>query len=207
MSAWPRRLVSAALLLALTGCASLLPAPGAPPQLYRLTPASGFPAGLPKISAQLLVDRPTAPAALDTSRIALSRGPIQVDYFADAAWTDRAPILVQSIIVESLENSGRANAVARESPSLRADDVLRLEMRHFEAEYAGSGPPTVRVSFTAKLVGMPDRRILAQRTFDASSAATKNDMPAIILAFDAALHQATSGLVAWTLRTVAGGRR
>lgn len=201
------RLAPMAFALPLAACASLLPAPGPAPQLYRLTPVSSFPAALPTVSAQILVDQPFAPAALDTTRIALGRGPLKLDYFADAAWSDRAPVLVQSIIVESFENSGRAKAVARESLALAGNDSLRLEMRHFEADYAGSGPPQIRVAFTAKLVGLPGRNILAQRVFDATAPADRNDMSAIVLAFDAALHQATTELVAWTLETIAGGTR
>ena len=200
----PYRFAPMALILSLAACASLLPAPGPAPQLYRLTPVSSFPAGLPTVSAQILVDQPFAPAALDTTRIALSRGPLKVDYFADAAWTDRAPILLQSLIVESFENSGRAKAVARESLALVGNDSLRLEMRHFEAAYTGSGPPQIHVAFTAKLVRLPGRNILAQHIFDATAPAARNDVPAIVLAFDTAAHQATTELVAWTLETIAG---
>ena len=43
MSRPSRRLVVAALALAPAGCTSLLPAAGAPPKLYTLTPVADFP--------------------------------------------------------------------------------------------------------------------------------------------------------------------
>jgi cholesterol transport system auxiliary component len=200
MTRLPRRLVLAALALTPASC-SLLSLGGAPPKLYTLTPASDFPAGGARVSWQLLVDVPTGAAALDTDRIALKRSPTTVDYFADAAWSDRAPLLVQSLLVQSLENSGRIDAVARESLALRADYVLLTELRDFEADYAGAGAPVIHVQLGAKLIRMPERAIVAQQRFDATAPAAANEMPVIVQAFNAAFHQAARQIVDWTLAT------
>lgn len=199
MTGLSRRMVPAVLALALSGCASLLPSGGPPPKLYTLTPASDFPTHAPPVSWQLLVDVPVSAAALDTERIALSRGPTSIDYFADAAWTDRAPLLVQGLLVQSFENSGRITAIARESLALRADYILRTELRHFEADYAGGGAPTAHIQIVAKLVKMPERAIIAQRTVNAAMRASENQVPAIVAAFNGAGHQAARQIVDWTL--------
>ena len=199
MTAFARRTVLAALALAPTGCVSLLPASNKAPQLFRLTAASDFPAQAPHVSWQLLVDTPQSPAALDSDRIALSRSPTTVDYFADAAWDDRAPTLVQSLLVQSFENSGRITAIARESLALREDYVLRPELRHFEAVYDGDGPPTARVLLAAKLVKMPERVIVARHSADTATRASANRVDAVVEAFDTALHQALRETVDWAL--------
>jgi cholesterol transport system auxiliary component len=199
MSCASRRLVLVALALAPAGCTSLLPSGGAPPKLYTLTPASDFPAGGPRITWQLLVDVPAGAAALDTDRIALSRSPTSIDYFADAAWTERAPLMVQSLLVRSFENSGRITAVARESLGLRADYILQPELRHFEAEYAGSGAPTAHVEVGVKLVKMPERSIVAGWHCDTTARVAQNQVPAIVDAFDTALRDALRQVVEWTL--------
>ncbi len=54
-----------------------------PGKLYQLTPPTNFPASLPHATAQLLIDLPQARAGIDTSRIALSKSPLSLDYFAD----------------------------------------------------------------------------------------------------------------------------
>jgi cholesterol transport system auxiliary component len=199
MSRASRRLVLAALGLAPAGCTSLLPTGGAPPKLYTLTPAADFPAdGLP-VSWQLLVDVPASDAAIDSDRIALRRSPTSVDYFADAAWSDRAPAMVQTLLVQSFENSGRITAVARESLGLRADYILRPELRHFEADYAGSGAPTVHVELGVKLVKMPERSIVAAWHCDTMAPAAQNQVPAIVDAFNVALGEALRKIVEWTL--------
>jgi cholesterol transport system auxiliary component len=208
MNRFARRSVLAALALAPAGCSSLLSG-APPPNLYTLTPASDFPAGGKPVSWQLLVEVPQSVAALDSDRIALSRSATTVDYFADSAWTDRAPRLVQSLIVQSFENSGRIAAVGRDSLALRADYTLQLELRHFEADYGGGASPAAHVQIAAKLVKLPDRSIVAQRSFDAAVSAA-NQIPAVVGAFNDALHQVLRPLVDWTLAVAAsvhGGAR
>lgn len=201
MNGTDRRLLLSALLLAPAGCTSLLPTGGAPPKLFTLTPATDFATG-PPIRAQLLVDVPVSAAALDTERIALSRSAITIDYYAEAAWTDRAPLMVQSLLVQSFENSGRITAIGRESLALHADYVLRPELRHFEAEYRDAAAPSAHVAIGIKLVKMPERAIVAQRNFDATAPAAANQMAAIVESFDKALHDAMRQIVDWTLTTV-----
>lgn len=201
MSLPSRRLLLAACALAPAGCVSLFSTNGAAPHLYTLTPARDFPPATPRVSWQLLVDVPISPAALDTERIALSRGPTTIDYFAGAAWTDRAPLLVQSLLVQSFENSGRITAIARESLALRADYILRSELRHFEAAYTDAAAPSAHMQVSVQLVKMPDRAIIAQRVFEATAPATENQVPPIVDAFDAAFRQAMRQIVDWTLDT------
>ena len=73
------------------GCGVKLPGTGERSQLYVLTPKSTYPEDLPKVNWQLLVEKMTSPAGLDTQRIAVSYSPIELDYFARTNWTDRAP--------------------------------------------------------------------------------------------------------------------
>src|SRR5262249_25746917 len=144
----------------LAGCGILSGPPQRP--LFRTTPSFAFPGGLPRVSAQLLVAAPTAPSALDTRRIALSRAPVSLDYFAEAEWTDRAPFLVQDALVEGFQKSGAVAAVAADRGGLRADFVLDTMVDDFTAIYdSADGPPRVRVSLNVKLVQMPERKIVA----------------------------------------------
>src|SRR6202022_404087 len=127
-----RRLIRSVLILTLAGCSGLLGG-GEPAHLYRLTPKSTYPPNLPHRPVQFLFDEPFAPAGLDKSRIALRRSPVSIDYFADSEWTDRAPLLVQTAILQSFENSRAVTAIDRESVGLRADLHLKTELRHFRA--------------------------------------------------------------------------
>jgi cholesterol transport system auxiliary component len=185
---------------ALAGCAGILP--GESPQLYVLTPKTTFAPDLPKVGWQLLIDVPIAPAEIDTDRIVLQRTPYTVDKFANAAWPDRAPVMVQTLLVESFESTGKITAIARESVGLRADYVLKPELRKFTAFYDSStGGPLISVLLNVRLVKMPERAIIAQKTFDYRERALQNDMEAIVAAFDEALGKILKRTIEWTLTT------
>jgi len=198
-----RRWLSSAIALALTGCASLLGL-GPAPHLYRVSPKSTYPANLPHPAGQLLVDVPLAPAGLDTSRIALSRSAVSMDYFADSAWTDRVPLLVQTALLEAFENSKAITAIDRESVGLRADFILMTEIRHFEAEYdSPNEAPNVWVAINARLVDPSGRDIVAQASFEQRHPASANEIPQIVLAFNEALGGVMEDIVLWTVRNPA----
>ena len=197
--------LSLAALLA--GCGGLLS--DAPKrQIYRTSPNFAFAAPLPHVAAQLLVALPTAPAGLDTARIALSRAPVTLDYFADAEWTDRAPFLVQSALVDGFEKSGATQAVGPESLGVRADFVLETAIGDFEAIYdSPNGPPRILVKLNAKLIRLPERRIAAQISASGEAKAAANALPEIVRAFDQALSGAAQDLVIATLGNPALSQR
>ena len=186
------------MALAVTGCASLLGL-GPAPHLYRVTPKSTYPANLPHPSVQILVDVPLAPAGFDTTRIALSHSAVSIDYFADSEWTDRLPQLVQTALLESFENSRAITAIDRESIGLRADFILKTEIRHFEALYdSPNGPPVVWVAIITRLVAPSGREIVAQSSFERREQASANEIPRIVVAFDEALGAVIKDIVVWT---------
>lgn len=199
--------VSLVLALLLAGCSgfSLLPHPAPPPALYRLNAADFAPGGVTSAvsAAQLAVAAPRAEAALDTQRIALTRGPTSLDYFADAAWTDRLPLVLQARLLDSFSNAHRITAVANDAGLVRADAVLATELRHFEAAYSAGSAPVWRVEITANLVDQASSRVIATRSFAAEVPATANDMPAIVAGADEAWRRIAHDIVDWTAATLA----
>ena len=151
------------------------------------------------IQAQLLVALPSAPSGLDTNRVALSRSAMSLDYYADAEWSDSAPLLVQSALIGAFEKSGAFPAVGRDSAGLRADFVLETDLRDFTAVYdSPNALPRVTVAFTLKLIKIPDRKIVAQHTVTRQQPAAGNAIPDIVQAFNAALSGAVEEAVRWT---------
>ena len=198
-----RRLCLAAALVTLAGCDRLLPGSGPPPQLYQLSPKSTFGEHLQldKVRWQLTVEAPFAASALNTTRIAIMPSPMQLDYYARAAWTDRVPLMLQTLMVESFENSNRIIGVGRDTIGLRSDFVLKTELREFQAEAFDAGGGLVRVAIDAKLVEMPGRTIVAATEFRQTAPATIDEMPSVVAAFDDALGAVLKQLVVWTLRS------
>jgi cholesterol transport system auxiliary component len=194
-----RRFLPGILVLGLAGCSGMFGG-GSPTHLYRVTPKSTYPPNLPRPSVQLLIDLPLSPAGLDTARIALTRSAVSIDYFADAEWTDRVPLLVQTALVQSFENSRTITAIDRESVGLRADFILKPELRHFEAVYdSPNGPPEVWVAVNVRLVNPSDREVVAQALVEQRRRAAANDVPSIVMAFDDALGAVMKEIVVWTV--------
>lgn len=197
-----RRAVLAALAILPLATSCAVPGFREPLRLYNLTSAKNFPDSLPRVDQQLLVEMPVAASGLDTARVALRTSPTSINYFARANWTDRAPAMMQSLIVESLENSGRIVSVGRDTVGLRADWLLKSDLREFQAEYGGEPgetAPVVRVRLNAKLVSMPQRTIEASETFEALTTARGPSLDDVVTAYDAAAEQVLRRLVAWVL--------
>jgi len=187
------------LALGLAGCSTFT---AAPPSLYVLQPKTTYDTNLPTVSYQLVVQVPDAPQSLDTQRIALARSPTTIDYFASSSWTDRAPVMVQDLMIQSFENTKKIVSVGRDTSGLRADYVLLTDLRDFEARYyeGTDKPPQVRVRITAKLIKMPEREIIGGLDAVKVSDAEKNDIDSIVAAYGEATGNAMKMIVQWTLR-------
>ncbi|MCH7592020.1 MAG: membrane integrity-associated transporter subunit PqiC [Planctomycetes bacterium] len=206
-------LLGSAAGVMLSGCggADLGGIIGLPPPLriYMLRPTlTGGQAG-PSVPWQLAISAPLAPASLDTVRIALTPTPSTMDYFSDASWPDRAPALVQGLLLEAFANTGRV-AAARDTEGVAADYILRTALRDFQAVYSGgappvpgqpSPPPQVKVAIDARLVATSDRRIVGSLSVIETADAVANDLDAIIAAFNDALENTLIQIVDWCLRT------
>jgi cholesterol transport system auxiliary component len=180
---------------ALGGCGGFLPRVNETVPLYTLTAVKQYDQSLPKVDWQLVVGTPVASADLDTTRIALTREPGVVEYFARGAWADNAPVLLQTKLIESFEASGSIVAVGRDAAGLRPDYVLQSELRDFEAEFNGGDVPTVHLRLAAKLVRMPDRRIVTAVTIDQQVPSAGASLNQIVDAFDRAAGEAFEQVV------------
>jgi cholesterol transport system auxiliary component len=198
-----RRHVLLGGLTALGGC-GLLPLPNLqkPTKLYTLAPKTRYPDGLPTVKWQLVVELPTAAAGIDSSRIALSHDPFRLEYFANAAWTDTATGMVQSLLIESFQRTGKILAVGAESAGLRPDYVLGTDLRKFEVDYRAPDPiPTAVVIASARLVEMPQRRIIGVTTSQKFQKAPGTSFDDIIVAFNDALGHVLRDIVVFALTT------
>lgn len=192
--------LAASSLLLLSGCGSLLGPSNAPPQLYLLNPSFGALTGVPQTQWQIDVPEPTSSDVLDTKRIALTRG-LTMDYYADAAWTDQAPDLIQELLVRAFEKSGKIKAVGRPSGGVRGDLLLATNINDFSAHYATeNGTPTVVVDIVAKLITATHHDVVATHDVRLELQASMNSVPAVVQAFNQATGQAVEEIVTWALQ-------
>jgi len=196
-------LFSVSSLLLISSC-NVLEIPGPPPDLYNLTPKSTFADDLPEVPWQLIIEEPIAAGGLDTNRIALRPHATELKFFADARWTERAPKMIQTLLVESFENTNKIIAVGRQSIGLRADFTLKTELREFQAEMKNDEEVfTVRVRINAKIVKQPKRIIVGSKSFEhVVQVKDGNGIRNIVIAFDAAAGNVLKKLVEWSLVTL-----
>lgn len=194
-------LVSASSLLALSGCGSLIGPSEPPAQIYVLSPDLGPMPARGNLPFQLAVARPEASASLASDRIALRRN-LAFDYYANAQWTDSAPKLIQTLLVEALEKNGALGFVARDEDGLRADFVVQGELNAFEARYdLGDAPPIVVVDMMMQVVSTVHREIVGARDFHEEAQATANSVTAVITGFDTVLSRLLAETARWILET------
>ena len=192
-------IIASVLALTLAGCAEL-PFNRPPSQLFVLSPKSTYDTNLPRVSWQLSVDVPVAEAGINTSRIAVRRSPVRLNYFEGVNWSDIAPRMVQTLMIESFENSGRIVGVGRQNVALRSDYALVSDLREFQAETLTGSAPRVRVQINAKLIRLPQRVIVAGASHEAIVTAKGDGIDNIVNAFDDALGKVLKKVVTWSLQ-------
>jgi cholesterol transport system auxiliary component len=194
-----RRTLALSSCLLLGACAALQLATADPPRLYDLTPKSTFVDGLPTVPGRLSVEVPTATAGLNSARIALRPTPTTLEYYAGARWVDVVPVMIQNLLLESLDNTGRIDVLGREVVGVRADLALLTHVREFQAEYETAGAPLVRVRLQARLIRLPRRTSVAATSEEFVARARNTSLPAIVEAFDEAFGKALKRIVEWAV--------
>jgi cholesterol transport system auxiliary component len=165
-------------------------------QTYQLTPLAADAPAVAPFDALLLVGLPVVAPGLDSERIAVLHPDRRLDYFAGSQWGAPVPEVVQNIVVASLQNTGRMRGVQRDLANFRPDFVLQLDVRAFQAEYAGDGAPQVRVDIIATIGRLNDRRSMLSIPAVAVEQADANTLTAVTAAFDKALQSAVRTLLA-----------
>ncbi|MEY8843309.1 ABC-type transport auxiliary lipoprotein family protein [Cribrihabitans sp. XS_ASV171] len=197
-------------VVSLSACSGLgiLSQAAEPNDIYLLTPKSTFAASLPTLRQQLVVEEPTATAAVDTDRIAIQPSPLEVQYLPESRWVDRAPRIVQALLIESFENTGKVGAVGMSAVALRPDYLIVPDLREFQAHVVDDGTEDgaldVRVRLNIKVVDAFDDRIIASSSFEEITRSQSDEMPGIAYAFDEALGDAMRDAVEWTIRKIYG---
>lgn len=198
-----RLVLTGALGLALTGCQAFnLLSSGPPARTYDLSPKSTFDEDIPEVDWQLVIEEPMATRALNSDRIAVRTSDYEVGYFSGRIWSDRAPRMVQTRLVESFENSRKIVSVGRRAVGLYGDYEMRSELREFQAIQGEDGSrPRALVRLNVKVLVMPKQTIIASQTFECETEASSETFTDVVAAFDGALGWVLKRVVGWTLTT------
>ncbi len=193
-------LLAIMMCASLAGCISLISEPD-PITVYslRAKPADD-PTTEPKVPWSLTVIRPNSTSILDSNRIAVRPEANVLQVYKGANWSDSLPDLMQSVVVESFEDSGAIATVSRQNSGVPAEVALLIDIRQFEAVYAsGAKIPDAVIQLHAKVLEYPSNRVIAVKTFHARVPAGSKEIPDVVQAFDQGLGTLTAEIMAWTL--------
>ena len=197
---WVRLASGALLATLLAGCASLLGGGDAErTTVYAPDPRIALDPDLPTVSWQLALGTTSGARTVDSYRIAVRPTPEEVQVYRGASWAQTPGEMLQSTTLTALEDSGKIASVARQGTGVFADYRLVVDLRRFEADYAGNPVPAATIEFNAKLIHGADQTIVASRTFRQAQPAAGTDVAQVVDAFSRALEDVGADLAGWVL--------
>jgi cholesterol transport system auxiliary component len=193
-----RTVLGAALVASLAAC-SILGGSREPVTIYAPDPRVPADPSWPDAAWQLSIGRPEAARIVDSSRIAVRPSPGELQVYKGAAWAKTPSEQLQDTVLRTLEDSQKIAAVARQGSGIAADYKLEMDLRRFEADYAGSEVPAATIEVNAKLLHSIDQDVVATRTFLQAVPAAGTDTAQVAQAFEQALAAIGHDIAGWTL--------
>jgi cholesterol transport system auxiliary component len=195
---YERRFAMALAGLLLAGC-SILGGSRTPSTIYAPDPRVAPDPAWPNVSWQLAIAHPDAARMIDSQRIAVRPTPGELQVYRGASWAKSPSDQVEDTVLHALEDSQKIAAVARKGSGVAADYTLLMELRRYDADYAGHAVPAATIEVNAKLLHSPDQDIVASHTFLQAVPAAATDTASVARAFDTALGNIGHDIVGWTL--------
>lgn len=194
--------VAAALCLSIVSGCSTISALGSAAEVldvYELQAPDGLPEG-PVRALEVIIEEPTTSGALQTDRIMIRPDPLQAQYLPGVRWGDTTPVMVQTLILRTLEGSARLRYVGRRPLGISGDYAVLTEIVAFEAAVAEEGEgAVVTLEMIGRVVRDSDTRIMGTRTFSRAVPVPSVDRDDVIAGFDLAARQLFAEHGAWVL--------
>ncbi|MFD0937683.1 ABC-type transport auxiliary lipoprotein family protein, partial [Methylobacterium trifolii] len=142
----------------------------------------------------IVVAEPVGIQPFEADRIIVREPGGALSFLGGGQWADRLPRLIQTRLIQSLENSGRLRSVSRPGDKVVSDLQLISEIRAFDIS-AGTGEAVVDLS--AKLIAEGTGKVAAARIFTARVPVAKVDAGTGAMALDRALATVLAEMVQW----------
>ena len=194
-------LVAASLLAMMAGGCSLLGGKKEPATIYAPVPQLATDPAWPSVGWQLSIAPPHVSGMLDGVRIAVRPVPGELQVYEGAQWARDPGEQLTDAILRTLEDSGKIAAVARQGSGIAADVRLELDIRRYEADYAGGSVPAATIEVNAKLLRSVGQEVVASRTFRNAVPAAGTDTALVARAFGDALGTIARDIAGWTLQS------
>lgn len=190
------------LIPGLTGCGKFLD-PGPPLPRVLLNPELSTSPANAVASQQILVVRPEAGNDIDTERIAAIFDGLKVKYLGNARWVAPAPVMMQRLMVDSLESAGYFTGVGDEASGLTSQLRLSMDIRRFHLRYDSAAKPVAEVAMTLRLVDLRTGTSLGFTRVETTQPAQGEDLRELVAAFNTAVSRALKQATDWVFERAA----
>jgi len=191
-----RAFLSALLCASLAGCSLL--GGGEVLDIYELRAPADLPRVERPIARIITVELPEATGTLDTDRILIRPDNLQAQYLPGVRWGEEVPIMVQTLMLRSLQSTGGLTYVGRRPLGSGGDFAIVSDIIDFQAETLADAA-RVRVTLEVRIVRERDAAITAGRTFEAEVMAESTATADLIAAFDVASSELFNEFTLWTM--------
>jgi cholesterol transport system auxiliary component len=185
----------------LSGCSLLGGGTREQATIYAPDPRISADPSWPTVQWQLTISPATAARMIDSLRIAVRPTPGELQVYKGASWSKPPTQMLEDAVLRGLEDSGRIGAVARQGSGIDGDYKLVMDLRRFEADYAGAVIPAAVIEVSAKLLHPIDQQVVAARTFIVKQPAASVGVGDVSASFDAALGDIAQQIDGWVLVT------
>ena len=194
-----KRALILAAAIGLSGCVSLFPKTD-PAILYKLTGSAVASTATSRPAASTVLKAPTAFTRVAAADRILTTTGLESAYLAGARWAAPAQVMFDEALVSAFTTAAPGVRLVTRGEVTPVDQVLRVEVRIFEAQYRGGrkSAPVVVVEAKAGLTNLRDRVSAGDQIFRAEAPASSNRVGSIVSAFDIATAKVLGDIARWT---------
>lgn len=197
-----RALLLVLALTGLSGCAALSALSGAtePLAVFELQPPDDIPPARRTLARDVIVEVPSTSGALDTDRIMIRPDRLAAEYLPAVRWGEPAPVMVQTVLVRTLDATGAFQYVGRRPLGASGDYAIVTELLALEAEVLEDGASArIEIRMVSRIVREDGVRVVATRSFATTAMAASLDDETLVEAFDAAMAPLARDVAQWVL--------
>lgn len=185
----PRQILQILLCtILLAGCTGLRAPQVETPHIYVLDARATINKSPIKRDLVLAISMPRARPGFDTSQMAYLRKAHELNYFVTNRWADTPARMLDSLLVQALEQTTSFRAVVQAPSSVPANIRLDTELIRIQQNFE-TQPSKLQLTIRAQLIDVANKRVLAVKVFDDTENATSEDAYGGVMAANLALQR------------------
>lgn len=191
---------SFAVLALLTGCSAIsaINDVTVPLEVFELrAPADIQVTQRRQLPRDVIIELPTTSGALSTDRILIRPNALQAQYLPEVRWSDPTPVMVQTLMLRSVEATGAVRYVGRQPLASNGDYAVVTELVDFQAELGAAGDAAAQLKMIVRVIRERDASIVASKTFVASAPSASTETQPLVAAFNHASSKLFKDFAAW----------